>query len=66
MLIVSLVVAILAAQFFLLPVAPTPNNSVCHGGLACVHTMSLSCVVFGFGSYTTYYERYYLTDHCPV
>ena len=62
---VSIVVTVLAAGFFLLPVAPTPNTYVCHGGLGCVHTMSLSCVALGFGAYTIYSGRYFLTDHCP-
>ena len=63
---VSLVAVILAGEFFLLPVAPTPNTYVCMGGLACVHTTSLSCVAFGFGAYTIYSGRYFLTDHCPI
>jgi len=63
---VSVVVVILAAEFSLLPVAPTPNTYVCMGGLACVRTMSLSCVAFGFGAYTIYSGRYFLTNHCPV
>ena len=66
MLVTCVVVAILVAQFFLLPVALTPNNYICHGGFACVHTISLSCVVFGFGTYTVYSGRYFLTNHCPT
>ena len=64
MLVASVVVAILAAQFFLLPVASTSSNYGCHGGLACVHTVSLSCALLGFGAYTIYSGRYFLTDHC--
>ena len=64
--VVSTVVVILAAEFFLLPVAPAPNTYVCMGGLACVRAMSLSCVALGFGAYTIYSGRYFLTDHCPI
>jgi len=61
---VSTVVVVLAAEFFLLPIAPPPYAYVCDGGLACVHTISLSCVTLGFGAYAIYSGRYFLTDHC--
>jgi len=51
-----------AAFFVFMPVMQAPGP--CAGGLACVHDYSLSCSVLGFGSYTTFYGRYYLTSDC--
>jgi hypothetical protein len=51
-----------AAFFVFMPVMQAPGP--CMGGLACVHDYSLSCSVFGFGSYTTFYGRYFLTSDC--
>jgi len=50
------------AFFVFMPVTQAPGP--CMGGLACVHDYSLSCSVLGFGSYTTFYGRYYLTSDC--
>jgi len=52
----------LAIFFVFMPVMQAPGP--CFGGLACVHDYSLSCSVFGFGSYTTFYGRYFLTPDC--
>lgn len=51
-----------AAFFVFMPVTQAPGP--CFGGLACVHDYSLSCSVFDFGSYTTFYGRYFLTSDC--
>ena len=58
---ISILIGI-AAFFVFMPVVQAPGP--CFGGLACVHDYSLSCSVFGFGSYTTFYGRYFLTSDC--
>ena len=52
-------------EFFFVP-AIEPLPYACMGGLACIRYFAPSCVAFGFGSYTIYSGRYFLTWHCPA
>ena len=61
---VPLLVVALALVFVFIPLAPV--GYWCMGGLACVHNVSLSCITLGFGSYSVYSGRYFLTYHCPT
>ncbi len=63
--IAAVVIASIVGGVFFLPVVQ-PTGYGCHGGLACIHYVSLSCAWFEFGSYATYSGHYFLTYHCPA
>lgn len=57
-----LIVIAFTVVFVLLPLKRA--ELTCFGGSACVDRFSLSCQVFGFGTYTNYYGRYHITSDC--
>ncbi len=61
---VVIVVAAFAVSFVYLPVDPAPLRGGCAGGLGCVHEVSLSCIVFGFGVYANYFGDRFFTYDC--